>query len=576
MTKVLGLFIGKYYVYDIINLMKELIGRKIDKRLFVAMAMIFLIFVAFICHVMSTKGIHSLFFGLVGSCIYLLLILIWMISVKERVIQKNIQTYLIFICVLMFLWISLRSYKYMFSNDPRLDRILWYCYYFPMIFIPLLTLYMTISLGKGESYRLESSYDLLLIPAIFLLILVLTNDQHHYVFNFPNYGDASNDIYVRCWGYYLILVWIFSLLSVVFVLLVKKCRVTYSKQMIILPMIPLVLCVIYCALYWFDLKWFQLYFGDMTIVFCVLIMLIGEACIQSRLIPSNIGYGEFFQANSLKTMICDDDLKIEVKSDNAPELSIQDLRSSIENELYFIDDNTLLKSHRIRNGFVFWQEDVTEIVKELEQLKQTQAELEDMGDLIAEENRQKSLLAKIEEEKRLYELIEKETKDQVSRLNHYIELLKETDDLGKAKKILGNIVFIGTYIKRKSNLLFIRAQKENVEALELQLCFNESLANLELSNVQCRSNFFLDGSLPADIIFKLYDIFEDSVEACIDTINSILVYVGSKEGCIEMNMSISCEDDLLVLKEKYSELLIDKDDDDLYYLSVKEHSYEKD
>ena len=52
----------------------------------------------------------------------------------------------------------------MSSNDLRLDRILWYCYYFLTIFIPLLTLFMAISLGKGESYELESSYNLLIIP----------------------------------------------------------------------------------------------------------------------------------------------------------------------------------------------------------------------------------------------------------------------------------------------------------------------------------------------------------------------------------------------------------------------------
>lgn len=550
--------------------------RRRDKRIIVAIAMSILLIAAFFSNVEVINGVYPFFFGLVRSGIYLLMIMIWSITVKERVIQRNIQNYLIFICFLMFLWISFRIYKYEFSSNLKQQRMLWYWYYFPMIFIPLLSLFATISLGKGENYRLKASYNLLFIPAILLLALTLTNDIHQFVFVFPSKDISSNDIYIRNWGYYLIVFWIVVELTIVVILLVKKCRIKQRKKLIILPIIPLILCGIYGVLYWFDISWFQLYLGDMTVVFCILIGLTAEACIQSRLIPSNIGYEEIFQANSLKTMICDDNLQVEVKSDNAKKLSIDDLRASVES-VHYIDENTILKSHRIKDGYVFWQEDVSQIVKEVEMLKQTQTELEDIGDIIAEENRQKNLMAKIIEERRLYDLIERETKDQIAKMNYYIDLLKHTEDLDKAKKILGNIVFIGTYIKRKSNLLLVKAQKTTIEPLELQLCFNESLANLELAQVQCIANFSLISSLTAEEAFKLYDIFEECIEMSLDSVKSVLVYIGEKKQYIEMKISIACLEDLTLMKMKYSDLEVNKDEDGLYYLSIqlaKEEDYE--
>ena len=58
-----------------------------------------------------------------------------------------------------------------------------------MLFIPLLCVFVALSLGKPENYRLPKWTSLLYIPTTLLLLLVLTNDLHQLVFVFP--ADAA-------------------------------------------------------------------------------------------------------------------------------------------------------------------------------------------------------------------------------------------------------------------------------------------------------------------------------------------------------------------------------------------------
>ena len=62
-----------------------------------------------------------------------------------------------------------------------------------MLFIPLFSLFVAISLGKPENARLSKTALLLLsIPTVLCLLLVLTNDLHQLVFSFPE-GEVWTD-----------------------------------------------------------------------------------------------------------------------------------------------------------------------------------------------------------------------------------------------------------------------------------------------------------------------------------------------------------------------------------------------
>ena len=147
-----------------------------------------------------------------------------------------------------------------------------------------------------------------------------------------------------------------------------------------------------------------------------------------------------------------------------------------------LDKNTLLKGQEISSGYVFWQEDISELQGVLDQFQTVQDELRDTGDVLKAEAEQRSYWLKITEENRLYDMVERKTQRQVALLRKLLSRLRATEDTEEARRLLGHIVVIGTYVKRRSNLMFVERQTGTLEAAELSLCLNESAAGLGLSN----------------------------------------------------------------------------------------------
>ena len=133
----------------------------------------------------SRHILHSPAVGYLRSGIYVFLFSVWCYSLWIRIVQTQVRRYLLAISVLMVLWILLRSIKFSIENTDA-ERRLWYFYYFPMLFIPMLSVFVSWSLGKGEDFRLPRWIKLLYFPTLLLLLLVLTNDLHQQVFSFPS------------------------------------------------------------------------------------------------------------------------------------------------------------------------------------------------------------------------------------------------------------------------------------------------------------------------------------------------------------------------------------------------------
>lgn len=78
-----------------------------------------------------------------------------------------------------------RSAKYFIFWQPDAVRYLWYLFYLPMLFVPMLALLIAMSLGKPDEYKFPKGMSVLWIISGTLLLLVLTNDLHQFVFTFP-------------------------------------------------------------------------------------------------------------------------------------------------------------------------------------------------------------------------------------------------------------------------------------------------------------------------------------------------------------------------------------------------------
>lgn len=112
------------------------------------------------------------------------LLLTWIISIYTRIIHKKIRTYLLWIGMLMFFWLFIRTIKYrVLAVFPNMN-ILWYLFYIPIVLIPLLSYFTAQTVGQKEDYKLPIKDKLLIIPATIIILGVLTNDIHRMAFIF--------------------------------------------------------------------------------------------------------------------------------------------------------------------------------------------------------------------------------------------------------------------------------------------------------------------------------------------------------------------------------------------------------
>lgn len=352
----------------------------------------------------SRTDFHDYGWNYLRSGIYVFLFGAWGLSIRFRIVQTHVRRYLLMIAALMMLWLLLRSVKFSIDNVDA-ERLLWYCYYVPMLFIPMLSMFVSLSLGKPEDFRLPRWTKLLYLPTTLLLLLVLTNDLHQFVFFFPS-GVMSDQDYRYKAGYFLVVMWEFLCAVVSITMILRNCRIPRSRRFRWLPLVPLVMSVGYAVAYVRGTHWVWVIAGDMTVTLCLIFASIFESCIQCRLIQSNLGYDELFEATSLPVQITDRALCPQFVSAAMQEPLPQSELRSMQQDSVRLSGDTLLKRHALRRGWVFWKEDVSELNQLRQELEMTRDELRDTGDILAAENAQRARLLKLTEENHLYDLME--------------------------------------------------------------------------------------------------------------------------------------------------------------------------
>ena len=536
------------------------------KSLLYALAALGLIALAMWLRYASRTVLHSPVYNHLRSGIYIFLLCAWCHSVRVRIVQAQVQRYLLAISMLMVLWLLLRSIKFSIANTDA-ERWLWYFYYVPILFIPMLSVFVSQSLGKPEDFHLPRWTKLLYVPTVLLLLLVLTNDLHQRVFSFPS-GILSDAAYRYERGYFFVLGWELFCAALSLFMIVTKCRIPHTKRVRWLPLVPFALSLAYVYAYVEKIHWVWVLAGDMTVAQCLMFTGIFESCIQCGLIQSNRGYDELLEATTLPVQITDETFCTKHASATMrPPLPQSELRQ-ITQDTVQLDDDTLLKRHKLRRGWAFWKEDVSKLNQLRQELELTCGELRDVGDVLAAENAQHARLLKLTEENRLYDMMEAQTARQIAMLQERLTELKKTDDPARAERLLGQIIVIGTYIKRRNNLIFVGVQRGSISVQELRLCLNESAENLCLYGAECSALIKGDGQLSIEQATAAYSLFEAVVEAELESLRSLLVSIEVGDA-LHMNLCISGEAPLRHLKDPFPALEWEEDEDGLQYVMLR-------
>ena len=542
---------------------------RLQKRKYGVVLLVAVLMICAVCaRVAARYGYYAEVLSIVRALIYIGLLAAWGISVQTRIIQTQVRRYLLVIAGLMLLWLTLRTVKYN-TYHMTAERFLWYGYYLPMLFIPVLAVLVALSLGKPENYRLPKWTHFLYLPSALLFLLVLTNDLHQFVFFFPT-GVLSTREYDYGIGYYVVLAWMVLCAAAALVIILAKCRIPQSRRYLWLPVVPFALALGYCAAYIKGVYWVWLLAGDLTVSMCLIITAIFESCIQCSLIQSNTHYAELFHASTIGALITDRDFSVACAAENARSVDSQTLMAAAESPVVTADGIRISEAP-IRWGHVFWEDDISPMLAVLKELDATREELQSYGSILQAENAQKARRKKLEEQERLYRAMQEKAAAPAVRLSNLAKTLQGVQDADTARFLLWKMTVIGAYLKRRSNLIFLADRDGMVPVSEVALCLNESMDNLRLHVRRCASRLDFEGELRLETAAALYDFFEAAIELAMDDLSGAAANVTRKEDACVLSLMLQCGTDLTSLRAAYPDAFVENEDGVWYCtLSVRE------
>ena len=471
--------------------------------------------------------------------IYIGMLAAWTLSVWRRMLHGHIRGYLLATASLMLLWIFLRTLKHgPFDDIDAAARWLWYGYYIPMILIPLLSFFAALCLGKPEDWRPGRKYSLLFIPAAALILGVLTNDYHRLAFSFgPDGWDTGYTYRVL---YYLVALWMAGFLLLTLRLLFKKSHIPHTKKRIWLPLAVIGIGAVYTVLYAIDSSKTGFGFIEMTAMLCAIMAGIWESCIITGLLPSNTKYGAFFDASPLSAQVVGADGRVFYSARLAQPVPPALFARLKEAGSLQPDPDTALHASPIRGGYVVWQEDVSQFSRLIEQLRDTGTQLQDGVELLKDELDTRSRRLHIEEQNRLYDLTLRQTMPQLEKIKRNLEAAPHEREQEKLR-LLREINILGTYIKRRGNLVLMAEGCEAVTAEELARCFYESFGSLEACGVRCVLSMQTVGAMDPAHAVLFYDLFEAALEASLFSLRNLLVTLSDKNDALKLSVQIESD-----------------------------------
>lgn len=491
--------------------------RKVDKtKLLTVVGIIIFLFggaVRIFSHLTSSADNYIENFDVI---IFSGLIIGWGVSVAYRIVQKNIRICLVISAALMLLWMALRAIKYNSPADINTyGRYLWYSYYIAMVFLPLMMFFAMLNIGKPENTN-NRKY-LLIIPAAVLVLLVMTNDFHQLAFVFEPDFHNWNKQYSYGPVYYVIAVWIFILVLSSIVLSINRCRISATRKKLWIPIVIILVAIIYTL--WNNLNhgYSGLRIYNVPEVFCFASIALWESLIQIGLVPSNTGYGDFFNASNLNTLIFDNEGNVKYRSKNAINVS-KDVVLQNGNSVV-IDENIILKKHNIKGGKAVWTEDISAINRINRELSEVKEQISEYNVILKSEAELKKRRAAVTEQNKLYDSITEFIRPQLCDLENILKNIE--NNRGDISVNYAGACVVNVYIKRISNLLIMAKSRKMLNAFELENSIRELAEYISVYEISCSFFSNVSGEISAEktiALFKFIGIFIRHIMNCTDAL----------------------------------------------------------
>ena len=493
--------------------------------------------IAYACRMLAKFDIGGPAVNHIRTALYLLLFTLWGFSLDRRIIQRQALHCLRLTAALMLLWLILRTLKYSVVTGLAAGRYIWYLYYLPMLFLPLLGVYIALSMGKSEDYRLSRGTGMLSIIPAALFLLVITNDLHQQVFAFKSGvpGLPVSGTYSYRPLYFICLGWMVVCMAFSLVCLFRKSRIPSGEGKRITPFVLGCAMLLYGILYLSGIPAVRWWFGDMNVMFCLLYAAIYESCIRCRMIPSNTGYVELFEASTLAACIADRSGRIVLRSRAAG----KDMTCPQEGQRIVRPDGMRISSAPISGGYAVWQDNVRQLAELRTRLNANKEEMERNKKKLKDAYLVQKSLHELTEKNRIYNELEAKHSRQTAQMR---QMLAQCERSGPAERrsLLKKVLLLGTYIKRSANLYFLSSEYQWLPQQELRLTVDEAVRALTACGTECGVIYRTTEPMRASEVVRLFDLLEIVAETTVDDLHSLFISVSDSA----MDLSVECAADL--------------------------------
>ncbi len=536
------------------------------KKIFITVAaVLFTVVLAYTFRLIGKGNFYPTLFSYLRSFLYIGLYAAWGLSVRQRIVQKQVGRYLTSVSVLLILWFSFRTVKYFIFWQPDAIRYLWYLFYLPMLFVPMLALLIAMSLGKPDDYRLPKWTTAMWIVSGALLLLVLTNDLHQLVFTFPKdavvWSDTDHGYGI---AYFPVIGWQVLCGVAAFAVMLFKCRLKNGRHRL-WPTIPMAVSLTYLALNYLGVPWLKALFGDVTAFQSFMYMLSFEACIFCGFIHSNSRYADLF-ASSVGTSaeITDKSFHVRYSARNTQPIA-KEIMMKAEQSPAAVDGGLTVHTMPIGGGYAVWTEDVSALLSIKEESESLSEELAERNEILRYEYKREAKRRKVEEQNRLYDLLQTATQRQIDRISALTKEYRQIfgSDSERANILLDEIAVLCSYIKRRKHLTLLADRDIRISVTELERAFTESLQTLKLLNV--RSTLYVEDGLSVlsgKTAAAVFDFYESVIEADLENLTKVQVSLTNADG-LRLSLNVCCKADLSDFADKEN-VRYDKDGDEGY------------
>lgn len=416
-------------------------------------------------------------------------------AIIKTIDKKTKICFIILFCLFAF-WLGIKIFDKVAAFNDNNDYT-WYLLYIPLLFIPAMWFITNNQIYiKNKTYKKVVAIISLAI-SLLLFMLVLTNDFHEFVFIFPEGSTGSHPSDYRYnFGYFIIYAFIFvEILTTIVLFYVFSVKKTTIKQKI-LPSVVILLVLVYSILYVvIDIP--VPYLSDMTLVYTILGTVLVYISLKCGLVKNSGAYFEFFET-------CNVPLAIENEKQDIEYQNTQYRKQKA-------NSNMLLEKQKLNSGTLLVLDDVEKLKSLQKELKTENEKLEFINKIL--ENK-KEILQKekqIKQHALLLDKVEKQIKNKKNVLEKLLNNLPETiidENKNQTKETLNEIKIIVGYLKRKTSLILLAEQKQEITKDELKLLFNESFNDLKWLNIN--GGIGLDEKpIPISIANKFYDIYNE-------------------------------------------------------------------